>query len=33
MKELIEAAWESRASLKPTKELRDAVDEAIAGLD
>ena len=33
MKDVIEAAWEGRANLKPTKELRDAVDEAIAGLD
>ena len=33
MKELIEAAWEGRANLKPTTELREAVDEAIAGLD
>ncbi|HZO03482.1 MAG TPA: 2,3,4,5-tetrahydropyridine-2,6-dicarboxylate N-succinyltransferase [Burkholderiales bacterium] len=30
---IIEEAWEQRASLKPTKALRDAVDEAIAGLD
>jgi 2,3,4,5-tetrahydropyridine-2-carboxylate N-succinyltransferase len=33
MKEIIEAAWETRADLKPTKALRAAVDEAIAGLD
>jgi 2,3,4,5-tetrahydropyridine-2-carboxylate N-succinyltransferase len=32
-KEVIEAAWEERATLKPTKALRDAVEEAIAGLD
>ena len=32
-KTTIEEAWESRASLKPTKALRAAVDEAIAGLD
>jgi len=31
--EVIEAAWETRASLKPTQALRDAVEEAIAGLD
>jgi 2,3,4,5-tetrahydropyridine-2,6-dicarboxylate N-succinyltransferase len=31
--EIIEQAWENRASLKPTKALRDAVEEAIAGLD
>jgi 2,3,4,5-tetrahydropyridine-2-carboxylate N-succinyltransferase len=31
--EVIEAAWETRASLKPTQVLRDAVEEAIAGLD
>ncbi len=30
---VIEAAWEGRAALKPTPELRDAVEEAIAGLD
>ena len=30
---IIEEAWEQRASLKPTKALRDAVDEAIGGLD
>ena len=29
----IEAAWEERATLKPTKALRAAVDQAIAGLD
>ena len=33
MKEIIEKAWEERASLKPTKALRDAVEQAIAGLD
>ena len=33
MKDVIEAAWEGRANLKPTKELRDAVEGAIAGLD
>jgi 2,3,4,5-tetrahydropyridine-2-carboxylate N-succinyltransferase len=33
MKEIIEAAWETRAGLKPTEALRAAVDEAIAGLD
>ena len=32
-REVIEAAWEARASLKPTQELRDSVEEAIAGLD
>ena len=32
-KNVIEAAWEERASLKPTQALRDAVEEAIAGLD
>ena len=32
-KDLVEAAWESRAELQPTKALRDAVEEAIAGLD
>lgn len=32
-RDVIEAAWESRASLKPTKQMRGAVDEAIAGLD
>ena len=31
--QVIEAAWEGRAALKPTPELRDAVEEAIAGLD
>jgi 2,3,4,5-tetrahydropyridine-2-carboxylate N-succinyltransferase len=31
--EIIEQAWENRASLKPTSALRAAVDEAIAGLD
>jgi 2,3,4,5-tetrahydropyridine-2-carboxylate N-succinyltransferase len=30
---IIEEAWESRAALKPTKALRGAVEEAIAGLD
>jgi 2,3,4,5-tetrahydropyridine-2-carboxylate N-succinyltransferase len=29
----IEEAWENRANLKPTKALRAAVEEAIAGLD
>src|SRR5919108_2212543 len=33
MKEIIETAWEARASLKPTKALRSAVEKAIAGLD
>jgi 2,3,4,5-tetrahydropyridine-2,6-dicarboxylate N-succinyltransferase len=32
-KDVVEAAWESRAELQPTKALRDAVEEAIAGLD
>ena len=32
-KNVIEAAWENRANLKPTKALRAAVEEAIAGLD
>jgi len=32
-KEVIEAAWEERATLKPTKALREAVEEAITGLD
>lgn len=32
-REVIEAAWEARAALKPTQELRDSVEEAIAGLD
>ena len=32
-RKIIEDAWESRATLKPTKGLRDAVKEAIAGLD
>ena len=32
-KNVIEAAWEERANLKPTQALRDAVEEAIAGLD
>jgi len=32
-KNVIETAWEERASLKPTQALRDAVEEAIAGLD
>jgi 2,3,4,5-tetrahydropyridine-2,6-dicarboxylate N-succinyltransferase len=31
--EAVEEAWETRASLKPTQGLRDAVEEAIAGLD
>ena len=30
---IIEEAWEGRATLKPTKALRKAVEEAIAGLD
>ena len=30
---IIEEAWENRASLKPTKALRSAVEQAIAGLD
>ncbi len=32
-REVIDAAWESRGSLQPTPALRDAVEEAIAGLD
>ena len=32
-KDVVEAAWEARASLQPGKALRDAVEEAIAGLD
>ena len=32
-KNVIEAAWEERANLKPAQALRDAVEEAIAGLD
>ncbi|HJS76372.1 MAG TPA: 2,3,4,5-tetrahydropyridine-2,6-dicarboxylate N-succinyltransferase [Burkholderiales bacterium] len=32
-REVIETAWEARASLNPTQELRDSVEEAIAGLD
>jgi 2,3,4,5-tetrahydropyridine-2-carboxylate N-succinyltransferase len=32
-REVIEAAWEERAALRPTKGLRAAVKEAIAGLD
>ena len=32
-KDVVEAAWESRANLQPSKALRDAVEEAIAGLD
>ena len=31
--DIIEEAWENRANLKPTKALRAAVEEAIAGLD
>jgi 2,3,4,5-tetrahydropyridine-2,6-dicarboxylate N-succinyltransferase len=31
--QVIEEAWENRASLKPSKALRAAVEEAIAGLD
>jgi 2,3,4,5-tetrahydropyridine-2-carboxylate N-succinyltransferase len=30
---IIEEAWENRATLKPTKALRQAVDKVIAGLD
>jgi len=30
---IIDAAWEDRANLKPTKALRDAVNKVIAGLD
>jgi 2,3,4,5-tetrahydropyridine-2-carboxylate N-succinyltransferase len=30
---IIEEAWEGRATLKPSKALREAVEEAIAGLD
>jgi 2,3,4,5-tetrahydropyridine-2,6-dicarboxylate N-succinyltransferase len=33
MKKTIEEAWDNRANLKPGKALRDAVEEAIAGLD
>jgi 2,3,4,5-tetrahydropyridine-2-carboxylate N-succinyltransferase len=33
MKNIIEQAWESRANLQPTQPLKDAVEEAIAGLD
>jgi len=33
VREIIEAAWEARASLKPARQLRAAVEEAIAGLD
>ena len=33
MKEIIEEAWETRASLKPTKALRAAVEKTIAALD
>jgi 2,3,4,5-tetrahydropyridine-2-carboxylate N-succinyltransferase len=32
-KTIIEEAWEGRATLKPTKALRAAVEEVIAGLD
>jgi 2,3,4,5-tetrahydropyridine-2,6-dicarboxylate N-succinyltransferase len=32
-KTTIEEAWDNRANLKPVKALRDAVEEAIAGLD
>jgi 2,3,4,5-tetrahydropyridine-2-carboxylate N-succinyltransferase len=32
-RKIIEEAWEARASLQPTKALRDAVEEVIAGLD
>ena len=31
--QIIEEAWDNRANLKPSKALRDAVEEAIAGLD
>jgi 2,3,4,5-tetrahydropyridine-2-carboxylate N-succinyltransferase len=31
--QVIEEAWDNRANLKPAKALRDAVEEAIAGLD
>ena len=31
--QVIEEAWDHRANLKPSKALRDAVEEAIAGLD
>jgi 2,3,4,5-tetrahydropyridine-2-carboxylate N-succinyltransferase len=31
--QVIEEAWENRANLKPTKALRGAVEQAIAGLD
>jgi 2,3,4,5-tetrahydropyridine-2-carboxylate N-succinyltransferase len=33
MKNIIEQAWEARANLPVTPQLRDAVEEAIAGLD
>ena len=32
-KTIIEEAWEGRATLKPTKALRHAVEQVIAGLD
>jgi len=32
-KDVVDAAWEDRANLQPSKALRDAVEEAIAGLD
>ena len=32
-KKIIEDAWENRASLKPSKPVKDAVKAAIAGLD
>src|SRR6185312_7300483 len=32
-KDVVDAAWEGRANLQPTKQLKDAVEEAIAGLD
>ena len=32
-KDVVDAAWEGRANLQPSKALRDAVEEAIAGLD
>jgi 2,3,4,5-tetrahydropyridine-2-carboxylate N-succinyltransferase len=33
VQKVIEEAWENRAALKPTRALRDAIEEAIAGLD
>ncbi len=32
-RKIVEDAWEDRAGLKPTKALRSAVDQVIAGLD